>query len=79
MFYVYVLRSKKDSSHYIGYTSNLKKRIIEHNSSSGKYSKTKKPFVLVWYCVFGNKNKAIQFEKYLKKGSGHSFLKRRLI
>ncbi len=32
MFYVYVLRSKKDDGFYIGFTSNLKRRIIEHNS-----------------------------------------------
>ena len=79
MFYVYILQSKKDNSFYIGHTSNLKQRIVDHNNSSNKYSKTKKPFILVWYCVFNNKTKAIQFEKYLKHGSGHAFLKKRLI
>jgi predicted GIY-YIG superfamily endonuclease len=31
MFYVYVLKSDKDGSLYIGYTDDLKRRLVEHN------------------------------------------------
>jgi len=30
MFYTYILKSKKDNKLYIGYTSDLKKRLSEH-------------------------------------------------
>ncbi len=31
-FYVYILKSEKDNKFYTGYTSDLKRRIDEHNS-----------------------------------------------
>ncbi len=79
MFYVYILQSKKDLSYYTGITEDLKKRIIEHNSGSAKYSKTKRPYKIVWYCCFLEKAKALDFEKYLKHGSGFAFSKKHLI
>jgi len=36
MFYVYVLKSIKDEKVYIGYTSDLVKRIEKHNSKKSK-------------------------------------------
>jgi putative endonuclease len=79
MFYVYILRSLKDSSLYIGYTSDLNRRLREHKYSDKYYSSSRKPLKLIWYCVFNNKDKAIKFEEYLKKGSGNAFLKKRLV
>jgi hypothetical protein len=35
MFYLYILKSKKDSEMYIGSTNDLKKRLLGHNS--GKF------------------------------------------
>ncbi len=79
MHYVYILKSIRDDSRYIGVTTDLKQRFHDHNSGSAKYSKTKKPFKLIWYCAFLNKAKALQFEKYLKHGSGHAFTNKHLI
>jgi putative endonuclease len=36
MYYVYVLKSKKTGKYYVGYTSNLEKRLKEHNSGKTK-------------------------------------------
>jgi len=79
MYYVYILRSQKDGSGYIGSTADLKRRIREHNSGNAKYSSSKKPFSLLWYCAFLDKRKAYEFEKYLKSSSGYAFTKKRLI
>jgi putative endonuclease len=79
MHYVYILKSQKDNSLYIGSTENVKNRLKEHNRGESTYSKTKKPFSLVWFCIFPNKQKALAFEKYLKHGSGHAFTKKHLI
>lgn len=79
MYYVYILESEKDLSYYTGITENLKERIKEHNSGSSKYSPTKRPYKLVWFCCFHNKTKALTFEKYLKHGSGFTFARKHLV
>ncbi|MDP3764450.1 MAG: GIY-YIG nuclease family protein [bacterium] len=79
MYYVYVLKSLRDNSFYKGVTADLKKRILEHNSGLAKYSSFKKPFKLVWYSAFSNKEKAYKFEKYIKSGSGFAFVNKHLI
>ena len=79
MFYVYIIKSKKDNSFYKGFTEDLKNRLNEHNNGKAKYTSTKGEYDLVWYCAFQNKNKAIDFEKYLKQGSGFAFARKRLV
>ncbi len=79
MYYVYILQSQKDNSRYIGVTADLQRRIQEHNSGDSKYSSTKMPYSISWYCVFKNKQKAYDFERYLKSSSGYAFTKKHLI
>ena len=79
MYFVYILQSEKDHSYYVGITMDVDKRIREHNSGSSKYSSNKRPFKLVWYCVFKNKSRALKFERYLKAGSGMAFRNKHLI
>ena len=79
MFYVYILQSQKDNSRYFGTSIDLKRRLAEHNSGNAKYSDSKRPYKLIWYCAFTEKTKAYNFEKYLKSSSGHAFANKRLI
>jgi len=79
MYYVYILQSEKDDSFHTGFTEDLKSRLERHNSKTVKYSSTKAPFELIWYCAFRDKSKALSFEKYLKIGSGFAFARKRLI
>ena len=79
MFYVYILKSEKDNSKYIGVTADLKRRLQEHNSGSSKYCSSKRPYKLVWCCIFPNKKRAYEFEKYLKSSSGYAFTKKHLV
>jgi predicted GIY-YIG superfamily endonuclease len=79
MYYVYILKSLKDGSRYVGSTEDLTQRVKVHNSGSTTYSKTKRPFTLAWYCAFREKSKALTFEKYLKQGSGHAFAAKHLL
>lgn len=77
-YYVYFLRSSKDSSKfYIGYTTNLKERLKKHNSGGSHHTKKDKPWKLVTFVGFDSKEKAISFEKYVKVGSGNAFAKKR--
>jgi len=67
-YYVYMLISKSDKPvSYIGYTSNLKKRIKLHNSGKGaKFTRGRK-WKLIYKEKFRSKNKAISREYYIKK------------
>ncbi len=79
MYYTYILKSSIDETKYIGYTKDLKKRLYDHNKGQSKYSSTKAPFKLIWYCAFTSKEKAMDFERYLKSSSGFAFSNKRLI
>jgi putative endonuclease len=77
-FFVYLLESEIDKSWYIGYTSNLEKRITEHNDGQSYFTKRKMPWKIIYYEVSFNKFDAIAREKYLKTGMGRRYLKNRL-
>jgi len=79
MYYVYILRSLKDESRYIRVTTDLKRRMREHNLGNANYTSTKRPFKLIWYCAFSGKQIAFDFEQYLKSSSGYAFTKKHLV
>lgn len=66
MFFVYILKSKKDKKFYIGYTSDLKKRFKEHNLGFVKSTKSRMPLYLVYYEVYASKEDAMKRENNLK-------------
>lgn len=78
MFYVYILQLK-DHSYYVGYSENLKARVMEHNRGTVKTTKDGGPLKLIFYSAFKTKLKAIKFERYLKEGSGFAFRNKHLI
>lgn len=63
---------------YIGYTTHLSKRLKEHNAGNSMHTSKYKPWELVTYIGFNNQTKAIEFERYLKSGSGNAFALKRL-
>ena len=80
MYIVYIIKSLKDSSkHYVGFTRDLAKRLNAHNAKKSQFSKKYAPWEVVCHISFKDAVKAREFERYLKKGSGHSFLRRHLI
>jgi putative endonuclease len=80
MYIVYILKSETfHSKHYVGITQNLEKRLKEHNNDRSIYTKKYTPWRIETFITFSNQERAIKFEKYLKEGSGHAFLKKRLI
>jgi putative endonuclease len=79
MYYVYLIRSLSDSTQrYIGYTADLKHRLLQHNTSNTYSTSMFKPWELITYVAFSSKEQAIAFEKYLKVGSGNAFANKRL-
>ncbi|OGG51491.1 hypothetical protein A3C18_02835 [Candidatus Kaiserbacteria bacterium RIFCSPHIGHO2_02_FULL_54_11b] len=78
MHYVYILRDD-DGDVYKGYSDNLKKRLQYHKSGDVQSTRKYKDLKLIWFCAFRDKKRALDFEKYLKEGSGHAFARKRLI
>lgn len=77
-YYTYVLRSKKDSNLYIGWTNNLEQRIEKHNCGLVEATKFRRPLEIIYYEACLLKEKAILREKQLKTGFGRAYLKRRI-
>ncbi|KPJ54638.1 hypothetical protein AMJ47_04045 [Parcubacteria bacterium DG_72] len=66
MFFTYILKSVKDNKLYIGYTSDLRKRLKEHNSGLVKSTRPRKPLILVYYEAYASKQDAVKREHNLK-------------
>jgi len=75
MFHVYVLHSEKDNGLYIGYTTNIKSRLKEHNEGSVISTKARRPLKLIFLESYINKGDAVRREKYLKTTVGRKMLK----
>jgi putative endonuclease len=69
-YYVYILLCN-DNSLYVGVTSNVDRRIIEHNEGKypDAYTHSRRPVELVFYEKFTDPNQAIEFEKKIKRWS----------
>lgn len=79
MFYVYILKSEKDGNFYTGYTNDLKRRLIEHNSGKGESTKLRRPFELIYYEAYKSRDDATHREQMLKEyGGSLGGLKRRI-
>jgi putative endonuclease len=78
MFYVYVLRSKRDHQLYTGFTTDLKERFRKHNKGEVVVTKYRRPFYLVYYEAFKNKKDAIIGEKFYKTGYGREILSQKI-
>jgi len=79
MFYVYIIKSKRDNSVYIGYTEDLRKRLKEHNSKQNKSTKNKAPFELIYYEAYKSKSDAKFREDNLKRfAQAYTQLKKRI-
>lgn len=78
MFYTYILQSKKNSQLYVGYTSDLKRRIREHNQGLNFSTKKYMPWEIIYYEACIEESDAKRREKYLKTTQGNRLIKRRL-
>lgn len=69
-YYVYILKCA-DNSLYVGITSDIERRVLEHNGGKypEAYTHSRRPVELVFYQEFTDPNQAIYFEKKIKKWS----------
>jgi predicted GIY-YIG superfamily endonuclease len=78
-FYVYILRSEGDPSHfYTGFTEDLDARIKHHNSGGDPHTARYGPWRIKTAVAFTDREHVLAFERYLKSPSGRAFSKKRL-
>lgn len=80
MYCIYIIQHSISKQIYIGYTSNLKRRLIEHNENKTKSTARKfGKWILIYSEVFRDKADAINREKKLKHhGRAKQELKKRI-
>ncbi len=76
MLYVYVLESGPNI--YVGYTSNPKARVKQHNAGQNTSTKRYLSWTLIFYEAYTNKDDATRREGYLKTSQGRQALRRML-
>lgn len=74
MFIVYVIENNYGKL-YIGQTSNLEKRILEHNGMGDGYTSKFRPWKLIHTESFNSRSEAMKRERYLKTGAGRDWIK----
>ncbi|TSC52162.1 MAG: putative endonuclease [Parcubacteria group bacterium LiPW_41] len=79
MFYVYILKSVRTNELYIGYTTNVVRRLKEHNEGLNKSTKSMRPLQLVYLEGYADVRDARDRERKIKQfGRVYSQLKRRI-
>ncbi|MGE0009701.1 MAG: GIY-YIG nuclease family protein [Candidatus Babeliales bacterium] len=80
MHFIYLIQSiKYPEQYYFGQTINLKLRLAKHNEGGSSHTSKYRPWKIITYLAFEDKEKAIAFEKFIKSGSGREFAKKRLL
>jgi putative endonuclease len=78
-FYVYMLQSQFAPEHfYIGFTEDLQSRLQARNSGNAPDTAKFHPWRIKTAIAFTSRERAVEFEHYLKSPSGHAFAKKRL-
>ena len=78
VFYVYVLRSESDSGFYIGFSTNLRARLRQHQDGESFATSHRGPWKLIYYEAYSEREDAEGREKFLKSGAGRRFLRAQL-
>ena len=70
IYYVYILRSLKDSECYVGLTAHINSRLAYHNAGKVRSTKARIPFELLHKEAYATRAEARKREKYLKSYRG---------
>ncbi len=73
-YYVYILRSEKDGSFYIGHTADLDERIQRHNHGKSLYTKAKVPWKLIYREEFHSRSEAMKREQEIKRKKNRAYI-----
>jgi len=74
MYYVYILKSLKNSKYYTGSTSNLEQRIKEHNYGKIKSTRNIRPLEIVYFEEVTTNSDARKRENQIKRQKSRKYI-----
>jgi putative endonuclease len=75
--FVYIIKSvPRPAQYYVGVTSNLPARLKAHNAGLSPHTAPHRPWRPLVVIEFDEEEPALEFERYLKTGSGREFARR---
>ena len=75
-FYVYVLKSEQHDKTYVGMSENVNERLREHNTGKSTFTKSFRPWILLYSEYVGEATEARKLEKYYKSTAGKNRLRK---
>jgi putative endonuclease len=75
-YFVYLLRSTKDGTTYVGMAQDVSERLAEHNRGKSKYTRGHMPYELLYQEGPYETLDARKREKYLKSTAGKNYLRK---
>jgi putative endonuclease len=74
-YFVYILKSMKDDSYHVGSTNDLENRLKRHNEGRARYTKSKRPWELVYYEEHPDRSSAMKREYAIKHRKSAEYIK----
>ncbi|WP_234109692.1 GIY-YIG nuclease family protein [Chryseobacterium sp. R2A-55] len=78
IFYIYILFSESSGIYYIGYTTDVSRRFLQHNEfSETSFTSKHRPWKLMAaFEVLGNESDAMKIERFIKKQKSSKFIRK---
>ena len=74
MYYIYILKSQNYPKTYVGITTNLDRRLQQHNSGYHFYTRRYIPWIYIYSEYVDSRITARTREKYLKSAAGRKWI-----
>ncbi len=71
---VYILRSLKNKRHYTGISTDVERRLLEHNEGKTKSTRPHTPYEIIWTSEFMTKSDALKLEIRIKKRGAANYI-----
>ena len=79
MYKVYALKSIANEWIYVGMTTDIDRRVRDHNSGYNRSTKSKAPFLILFIEEYSDSISAREREKYLKTTSGKRYIRKQFV
>jgi len=73
-YFVYIIKSQKDGTYYVGSTQNVEERLTRHNQGRSRYTKSKIPWKLIYYEEHPDKTHALKRENAIKNRKSRDYI-----
>jgi putative endonuclease len=75
MYFTYILKSQTHNTYYYGHTSDINKRLAEHNKGNVRYTKGRMPWIIHYIEEYNTRSEAAKREYFFKSIEGYKYLK----